>query len=229
MIPAFVIRLKGIKTSEDLALECIKSCDALGLEVTPFDGIFGEQLISFAHLQQGLRPWKQKMKKGRTGVKGCFLSHFSLWRRSVQLDTPIIIFEQDAVLLRPIPKDIEHHFKEFLMLDPYNKMRGDYGENHTKDDSKEWRVEEYFNPDSSSKYGVTHQYTMGLQAYIIKPKAAKKLIRAVKENGYLPADIQCNKGIINIETIYPSVAAINTKFWGNKGLMKQESTTHKKW
>ena len=75
-------------------------------------------------------------------------------------------------------------------------------------------VEEYFNNDISPKYGVMHQYVMGLQAYIIKPN---------------PADIQCNKGIINIQTIYPSIAAINQKFWNNKKLMKEESSTHKIW
>jgi GR25 family glycosyltransferase involved in LPS biosynthesis len=70
---------------------------------------------------------------------------------------------------------------------------------------------------------------MGLQAYVIKPEAARKLINDVKTNGYYPADIQCNKGIIKIETIYPSLASVNPRFYGNKKLMKQESTTQKKW
>ena len=70
---------------------------------------------------------------------------------------------------------------------------------------------------------------MGLQAYIIKPKAAIKLRDAVKQNGYYPADMQCHKGILNIQTVYPSMASVNPRFYGNKKLMKEESTTQKKW
>ena len=113
------------------------------------------------------------------------------------------------------------------MLDPYNKMKGEYQTQHQ--DTTKTGIAEYFNDASTSKYGVMTQYVMGLQAYIIKPSAALKLIENVRQNGYLPADIQCNKGLLNIQTIYPSIASVNPRFYGNKTLMKQESTTQKKW
>lgn len=227
MIDAYVIRLKGILSSEELANECKISCANLGLDIKNFNGIYGEKQIEEYHNTYKIRPWKTKMKKHRLGVKGCFLSHYSLWLDTLAYNKPIIVFEQDAFMLRALPENILDQFDEFLMLDPYNKMSRNYKSQH--EDTLKQGIEEYFNENVSPKYGVVDQYVMGLQAYIIKPKAAKKLIRNVKDNGYLPADIQCNKGLINIETIYPSIAAINPKFWGNKGLMKEESTTQREW
>lgn len=227
MIDAFVIRLAGLESSESLAQECKNSGSSFGVIIKDFDGIYGETQIEKYHKIYNIHPWKTKMKKHRLGIKGCFLSHYSLWLHCINVNKPIAIFEHDAVMLRPMPNDILNSFNEFLMLDPYNKMKKDYKLFH-QDESKKG-IEEYFNYDVTPKYGVMSQYVMGLQAYIIKPQAAIKLISYVKINGYYPADIQCNKGIIDIQTMYPSIASINPKFWDNKKLMKEESTTQKKW
>jgi glycosyl transferase, family 25 len=224
---AIVIRLKGISESESLARECIESGKNHNLIIYPFDGVYGEEHIADKHKEFEIYPWKEKMKKNRLGVKGCFLSHYSIWLHCIDIDQPIMIFEHDAVILRKIPENITEMFDEFLMLDPYNKMQKDYSALHQIEHTVS--VEEYFNENSQQKYELNHQYAMGLQAYIIKPKAAIKLIKAVKQNGYYPADMQCHKGILNMQTIYPSIASINPKFYGNKKLMKQQSTTQKEW
>ena len=138
---AIVIRLKDIDISEKLAQECIDSCKSHGLIVYPYDGIYGEENISAKHAEYGIKPWREKMKKNRLGVKGCFLSHYSIWQHCVQLDKPIIVFEHDAILLRPIPKDLE--FDEFLLLDPFNKMSKEYSAHHSIEHS--FSIEEYFN------------------------------------------------------------------------------------
>ena len=224
---AIVIRLKGIEESESLAQECIDSAKSKGLIVYPFDGVYGEEQIAAKHAEFQIRPWKEKMKKNRLGVKGCFLSHYSIWLHCLETDQPILVFEHDAVVLRSIPTNITELFDEFLLLDPYNKMTKSYGSMHEKDG--EFKIEEYYNENSQQKYELQHQYAMGLQAYIIKPNAAAKLLESVKKNGYYPADMQCHKGIINIQTVYPSIASVNPRFYGNKKLMKEESTTQKKW
>lgn len=224
---AIVIRLHGVEESERLADDCIQSGKQHGLIIYPFDGIYGEEQIKSKHEEYQIRPWKEKMKKGRLGVKGCFLSHYSIWLHSIEIDQPIIVFEHDAVILRKIPENIIDSFDEFLMLDPYNKMSKGYEALHQVE--HEFAVEEYFNESSQQKYELKHQYAMGLQAYIIKPKAAVKLRDAVKEHGYYPADMQCHKGILNMQTTYPSIASVNPRFYGNKKLMKEESTTQKQW
>jgi glycosyl transferase family 25 len=169
------------------------------------------------------------MKKNRLGVKGCFLSHYALWLKSIELNESIIVFEHDGEMLRPLPGNIETMFEEFLLLDPYNKFTGDYSSQHQTQDSRSFQVVEYKSPESRKKYGITDEYAMGLQAYIIKPSAAKKLISSIKTTGFFPADMQCNKGIIKLETIYPSIASVNKIFYKNTILMNELSTTQKIW
>jgi GR25 family glycosyltransferase involved in LPS biosynthesis len=225
-IKTVVIRLENIESSEILANECIKSGEKNELSISPFNGIYGEANIRMYERHFQIRP-RRKIKKKRLGVQGCFLSHYSLWMNCLKTETPVLVLEHDAYILRPLPPNILNLFDEFLLLDPYNKMRSDYVTNH--DIEREFAIEEYRNLYFKPKYEVSYEYAMGLQGYIIKPKAASKLIQDVTKNGYLPADIQCNKSIINIQTIYPGIVSINPKFYNDKSLMKQESTTHKKW
>ena len=121
MIDAFVIKLTGIESSELLAQECKNSCSKFNITVKDFDGIYGENRINQFHSVYNIRPWKTKMKKHRIGVKGCFLSHYTLWLHCLSTNLPLLIFEHDAVMLRPLPENITDIFQEFLMLDPYNK------------------------------------------------------------------------------------------------------------
>ncbi len=226
---SFVIRLKGVEESELLANDCVASGEQHGLTIERFDGIYGLEAINDTMARLDVKPFSQKMKKDRLGVKGCFLSHYSLWLKSIELSEPIVVFEHDGMLLRSLPSNINHMFDEFLMLDPYNKFTGDYGNLHLKQNTNSYSVIEYSSPESRKKYGISAEYAMGLQAYIIKPKAAHKLVESIKETGFYPADMQCNKSILNIQTIIPSIASVNTKFYTDKILMSELSTTKKKW
>jgi GR25 family glycosyltransferase involved in LPS biosynthesis len=226
---AFVIRLKGIETSEALALDCIESGKQHGLEITPFDGIYRQENIDFQTERLGVNPWKKGLKKGRLGVKGCFLSHYSLWLKSIELNEPLIIFEHDGYVLQPLPQNIESMFDEFLILDPFNKFSSEYSIKHNESKNNAQQVVEYFNLESRKKYGIDTEYAMGLQAYIIKPKAAIKLKQSILKTGYYPADMQCNKGIINLETVMQPIASINKKYYNNVELMTAESSTQYSW
>lgn len=226
---AFVIRLKGIESSESLADECVKTGKDHGIDIEKFDGIFGQGAIDKHTTMLGIKPWKKNIKKGRLGVKGCFLSHYTLWLKCIELNEPLVIFEQDAMILNPIPTDIHYYFDEFLMLDPFNKFNKNYYLKHQESINNNQKIVEYFNPDSRKKYSIDTEYAMGTHAYIIKPEAAKKLKTTVKETGYYPADMQCNKGIINLQTVTQPIASVNKKYYDNIALMAQESSTQKKW
>ena len=226
---AFVIRLNGISSSESLATDCVESGKHHGIDIKLFDGIYGQENIDYQTIKLNVKPWKKGLKKGRLGVKGCFLSHYTLWLKSIELNEPLIIFEHDGYVLQSLPENLDTMFDEFLMLDPYNKFSGNYLEKHTESKNNIQQVVEYFNPESRKKYGISTDYAMGLQAYVIKPKAALKLKHAVAETGYFPADMQCNKGIINLETVTLPIASINKKYYNNTELMNAESSTQYKW
>jgi GR25 family glycosyltransferase involved in LPS biosynthesis len=226
---AFVIRLKGQEPSETLASECIDSGKEFGLDIIPFDGIYGQENIIKKTEELGIRPFSEGMKKGRLGVKGCFLSHYSLWLHCLEINEPILICEHDAMFLDYLPVNINDMFEEFLILDPFNKFSKSYVNDHNQSHCNDQSVIEYNNPSSRKKYGVTSEYAMGLQAYIIKPSAVKKLQETINAQGYLPADIQCNKETIYLETVASSIASINKKFYNNVAEMQNQSATQQKW
>ena len=70
-------------------------------------------------------------------------------------------------------------------------------------------VESYTNdPSKVLKQGLT-DYFKGAYSYIIKPYAAKKLIRYIKINGHRPADQQINATIVKLQTTVPTVARLH--------------------
>lgn len=226
---AYVIRLKNIKTSESLADDCIESGAKFNLPIEKFDGIYGQKNIDYHTDLLNVKPWKANFKKGRLGVKGCFLSHYTLWIKCIELDEPLIIFEHDAVLLQLLPTSIENTFDEFLLLDPFNKFSKSYYLEHEKSKPNTQKIVEYVNTASRKKYSIDTEYAMGLQAYIIKPCAALKLKESISLTGYYPADMQCNKSILNLQTVTSPLASINKKYYNNTALMSAESSTRYDW
>lgn len=225
----FVIRLKGQEPSETLATECIDSGKEFGLNIVPFDGVFGSENI-FAKTQEfRIRPFSEGMKKGRVGVKGCFLSHYSLWLYCLEINEPVLVLEHDAMILNLLPENIADQFDEFLILDPFNKFTKSYVKNHNDSHQMNQEIVDYQNTESRKKYSVTSEYAMGLQGYIIKPSAVKKLQEKIFSNGYLPADMQCNKDTIQLQTVKSSIVSINKKFYNNITEMQNQSSTQKKW
>lgn len=226
---SYVIQLAGIKESETLANDCVNSGQRFGLQIEKFNGVYGESQILETMKCLDIKPYSDKMKKHRLGVKGCFLSHYLLWLECAENNSELLIFEHDAILLRPLPSSVRDSNDEFLILDPFNKFTRDYSKKHSASSNNEQKIVEYYNPSSKEKYGVTSEYAMGLQAYIIRPTAANKLISAVRNNGFLPADMQCNKDVITLRTVSQSIASVNKLFYGNKDLMNQYSTTKRNW
>lgn len=227
-LKSYVIRLKDIVISEKLSAECVHSGSSNGLEIEMFDGIYGKDNIKNKTLELGIRPYREKMKKNRLGVRGCFLSHYLLWLKSLEINEPILICEHDAIILAEITDDILN-FEDVLILDPHDKFSSKYESAHLNSRGNIQKIVEYFNKDSRKKMGVSAEYPKGLQSYIIKPSAAKKLYQSVKNNGYLPADVQINKSIVTINTVTRPVASINQRYYNDKKTMREESTTQQEW
>lgn len=225
---AFIIRLKGQSLSENLGNECLLSGNLYGLNLGFFDGIYGEENIENASKKFNVRPFKEKMKKGRLGVKGCLLSHYSLWLQSIELNTPFLICEHDAVVVNQITEDL-FDFDDVLILDPYDKFSSKYENLHKESRNNTQRIIEYSNPNFRKKLGVKDEYPKGTHGYLIKPKAAMKLKCTIEKYGYLPADAQLNKSVVKLQTVTKPIISVNPKYINNKKLMDEESFTQKRW
>lgn len=124
-------------------------------------------------------------KVSRPGVKGCFDSHYRLWKKCIELDEPIAVFEDDVKFYRgytPI------EFDDVLIVG--------VGKNVYRKEPYDQYLE---NPSSTPRPMPWANYSMpGTCGYIIKPYACRQLVKAYRD-WYLPADNAINKGVVNIQ------------------------------
>ena len=151
-------------------------------------------------------------KMSSPGVKGCFFSHYSLWQKCVELNEPIMIFEDDVKFYRnftPVEWDdvlILALGKQIYFHEPWKT----YLEN----------------PTGSAQALTWKNFSMpGCVGYAIKPHTAKRLVKFYK-NYWYPADNAINSFLCNIQIAnYPmgrttlpdegNVSSIKTKDWQN--------------
>jgi GR25 family glycosyltransferase involved in LPS biosynthesis len=148
-------------------------------------------------------------KISRPGVIGCFYSHYSLWQRCVQLDEPIIIFEDDIKFFR----NVEISDWEDVLILALGKS------SFLKDPWKTFLE----NPTGVPRIIPWKNGSMpGNQGYAIKPKAAKKLVKHYS-NFFLPADNAINQSICRIEISTFIMGRELSKEEGNRSSIKTTS------
>jgi hypothetical protein len=134
-------------------------------------------------------------KMRRPGVVGCFYSHYGLWKRCVELNEPIMIFEDDVKFYRrwtPIDWDgvlILSLGKSSFLNEPYQT----YLEN----------------PSGNPQPMPWRQFSLpGASGYAIKPNAALALVKAYRD-WYRPADNAINQELTQLQ-IHNYVMGRNT-------------------
>jgi GR25 family glycosyltransferase involved in LPS biosynthesis len=128
---------------------------------------------------------KDKGKLSRPGVIGCFYSHYNLWDKCVELNEPIMIFEDDVKFFRKYePVD----FQDVLILS--------LGKNSFYDEPFKTYLE---NPSGTPKSVEWKNFSMpGASGYAITPAAAKTLIKFYRPYWY-PADNAINQFVCKIQ------------------------------
>tara|TARA_B110000503_G_scaffold80638_1_gene123480 strand:- start:2720 stop:3397 length:678 start_codon:yes stop_codon:yes gene_type:complete len=207
LIKTFIIRLEENEHSCQMAEECLLQAVKHGLRPTYYKAINGNN-FEHHYTTTGLKK-QGKFKKGRPGVIGCFFSHYYLWQTCVELDQPIIILEHDGYLTRSIDDTILDQFDDVLKLDRLDPYSKHYERDLEDEQHLPTTVESYTNdPTKVLKQGLK-DYFKGAYSYIIKPHAAKKLIRYININGHRPADQQINATIVKLQTTVPTVARLH--------------------
>ena len=145
-------------------------------------------------------------KASKPGVMGCFYSHYRLWKRCVEINETICVFEDDVKVLRPLAK-VE--FDEVLVIAMGSRKNEKYLQ-YIHDPQGECHAAEYL-----------HKSMPGTVGYMIKPAAAKKLLDYYK-NTFLSSDNAINRCVVTIQIhshIMGSVhldkksLTVSTKFW----------------
>lgn len=218
----FIICLSKIESSFNTATALKERLEELGMTPELFEGTYGNDALEQMEAEGrtlhpiGVKgyidansPDAEKMKS--PGVRGCFYSHYRLWQKCVDLDEPIIIFEDDIVISRPF---LETDWDEVLIVALGHPTKSERFMHHLDNPLGLPRAEEC---KLSSMPGCC--------GYAIKPHAAQKLLDTYK-NTYLPADNAMNRAVVKLE-IHSHVMGIalikkdgkksltRTTFWDN--------------
>jgi GR25 family glycosyltransferase involved in LPS biosynthesis len=151
---------------------------------------------------------KEVNKISRPGVKGCFHSHFRLWRHCIDLNEPIMIFEDDVVFYREY---IPVEFKDILIIS--------LGKNSFYNEPFKSYLE---CPSGTAKSIEWKNFSMpGASGYIISPTGAKSLVKFYRHL-YTPADNAINKNLVDIKITTFIMGRNTTEDEGNISMTKSK-------
>jgi glycosyl transferase, family 25 len=185
MIKIFVINLKH---SKDRWAHMERQFEQLGLDVVRFEAVDGRagQHALFCHYDdQKSRRWK-----GRSlsfGQLGCYASHFLIWHECVNLNAPVMIIEDDAI----IEPSLIHAFLARVDGLPAHFECIRLFKNHSKH-HKVIPVQDFDN------FSIV-KYTKGpmrATGYYVTPSGAEKFIRSAGR-WFLPVDITMDRFWVN--------------------------------
>lgn len=158
----FVIAIKNHPISEKQLCDCLESAKLHNWDVNVFWGVDGRTITNDTWANEELFPRLDKPTMNRKGVQGCFLSHYLLWKKCIELDEPIIILEHDAIIQKQWP--VLEITDSVIKLHRYYKQK---------------------NPKYDTDTGL---WSPSGHAYCISPDHAKTLINFVKKVGAFEVD-----------------------------------------
>ena len=224
MIKTFIIRLEENEHSCKMAQDCYDQAVKFNLQPEFFKAINGND--SDQHYKATGIKRLGKFKKNRPGVDGCFFSHYYLWKKCVDLNEPIIILEHDGFMIKEVDVSIMNEFDDVLKLDRLDPYDNRYNQKIEKECCLNVRVEPYFYTNKKVQKVDLGEYFKGAYSYIIKPKAAIKLIKFIKKNGHRPADQQINSSIVNLKATVPTVARLHPFYSIGNNIETESLTKH---
>ena len=209
---SFHIVLKGHELGETLGAKNIKIAQSFGLNASLHPGVSGDTCMSLykkyninSFLHKGMR---------NPGQRGCFLAHFQLWQKCLELDQPIVICEHDGVFLRSLPNNILD-FNHVLRLDSFKHWQEDYEDNIKTSTNSKVQI------TTLPTEFITHY--VGYYGYVIKPEGALTLINHAQQVGVMPVDQFIDNRIVDIKSVTASIVRLDETYNGKGATL---STTY---
>lgn len=176
-----------LKSAQEWLPQSLSSCGYHGWRASIFSAINGYNLQESDWKSFGLNPPKQSTNKEKQGIgnlpgaQGCFLSHYSLWNTCIAIDQPIVILEDDAIVIAPLTKI-----------------------------SSDYELIKLHAPRRSGQSKLGH-WSTGAFAYWITPAGAKKLVECAKNNGPLLADKIIVSSVLNWGYANPPIVKLGQR------------------
>jgi len=162
-----------LKSAKEWLPKSLESCKQYQWNVDVFSAINGHSLTELDWSKHGLlQPSKSKKEEKKSigdlpGAQGCFLSHYMLWNTCILYNQPIVILEDDAIVLAPM----SHIDSELDLIKLHAPRRA-----------------------GQSKLG---HWAPGAFAYWLSPAGAQKLVEFSKKNGPILADKLIVSSVLN--------------------------------
>lgn len=216
----YIIRLKENNFSCNLAEETMVSCNNLNINAKFFDGI---RITDIKDLSRFNLKVNNNQKHITLGTIGCFLSHWSLWKKCSEDLESYLILEHDALVLKD-PKIIDMDIKEVCHLDAFipftSNLPSDSEEHFLKYDQyvkiekngvSAYPINSFYPKDKLTKTIGTSSF-MGTYGYILKPNGAKKLIEFCNQFGVMPSDRAISHRILYLQRTNSTYVRLNPFF-----------------
>lgn len=205
---AFSIVLKESELAQTIGAEAVAAAAQHGVTLEIYDAVLGYNSKPLFE-QYGIDKFLNYTIIDKPGHQGCFLSHFELWQKCVELDEPVIILEHDGIFIRDLPEDVLDHFDEVLRLDCYQWFKDSYTEQVTA--SLDQPVG-YFRREPDYEYHSSGGYYVGAYGYIIKPQAAQKLIDHARDRGVVCTEAHLGLNIVDIVSVTATVVRMHDHY-----------------
>lgn len=234
MIDFFCIYKNGDLRSENFLNQTVDSAKKFSINVIPFEGVYRDVDLTLNKNKLKINPLGAHKIRTK-GVVGCFLSHYSLWNKCIELNTPIGVLEYDAVFVKALPLNILEMFDHYINLDYSRHLYLDSKEVDYTDfvlnDTRAMSIEPLEETNVESKIRkpfkyINNNHIKGAFGYIIKPEGARRLIDASLNYGILPADIHPNLMYCRMHYIIPSVVMLNKQSLIDRSKYSHTNTGH---
>lgn len=196
--------------------KCIESAKEFDYNIIPYPGIYDDNIDTLVD-KENIVICNDLLHKVQTkGVVGCFLSHYYLWKKCVDLNVPIGILEYDVAFLNQLPNNVLDLFEDYCNLDinrhKYFKQGKDVYSNKLTKTNKITveELNENLSTSNSLLSYVDKNHISGAHGYIIKPSGAKKLLDFTKTYGMMPADIHINLKSCNMHYTSESIVYLHS-------------------
>jgi hypothetical protein len=188
---SYCITLFENQISKKLADECVESGKRFSWPVNLHPGVPGHAITDDTWKEFNINPPGPKKFRTWPAMQGCFLSHFSLWKKCYEDNIPLIVFEHDALIVDFFEIEDNHNLDLIKLHSPIEPF-------HENSDTGIWEHSAH--------------------AYLLYPPGAKKLVDWVEKNYAYNPDIIIGSKVLNwgrsknhMVGINPSTISLTTK------------------
>jgi len=205
---AYAIVLESSELAQQIFAEAQESAEQYGIELQPHPAVLGYNSRPLFE-DYGIDRFLNYTIIDKPGHQGCFLSHFQLWQKCVELKEPVIILEHDGIFIRSLPNDVLDHFDEVLRLDCYQWFKEGYNDQVEASLSKPVA---YSRRPADYSWHSSGGYYVGAYGYIVKPQGAAKLIAHAQQNGVVCTEAHIGLDIVNIVSTTVTVVRMHDHY-----------------